>query len=585
VKSALHVSDDLSLPAQAVTETFGILAARGSGKSNTAAVMAEEMFEVGLPFVVVDPVRAWWGMRSSRDGKKPGLPIPIFGGRHGDVPLERSGGNLIADLVVDQRLSCILDVSEFDSEAAKKAFLLDFSRRLYTRNEHPLHLFLEEADDYIPQRPMRDEPQLLRAWENIVRRGRNRGLGCTLITQRSAALNKNVLTQVQTLIPMRTTGPQDIAAIEAWVKYHNQSHEILASLPSLEDGEGWVWSPHFLKKTVRVKFRLRHTFDSGATPKASASPRPPATLAEIDLESVKKRMEDTIERAKAEDPKELRKRIVELEKKLASVLGELRMQPSKIEKVEVPVLNMTDRKALDRAAKGLETLAEKLRSGAWMVTTIENAARDLRAASFGPPKECHKNANPTGRTNLDVAVEGTVAAMHGRLRPFAERLKTELEKPKLGKAELSILAALSQYPEGRTKRQVALLAGYAVKGGAFANALGRLRSLFMIEGFGPIKITTKGANVGGVSPLPQGRDLLEHWMRQLGAAEREIMRVLTERYPKAMTKEEIAAETVSPQTRAPYEPKGGAFGNALGRLRTLELIQGYGEITASEELF
>ncbi len=108
---------------------------------------------------------------------------------------------------------------------------------------------------------MRDEAQLLRAWENIVRRGRNRGLGITLITQRSASLSKMVLTQVQTLIAMRTTGPQDISAIREWVKYHQQSEEILASLASLKDGEAWVWSPQFLSKTVRVHFRRRETFD------------------------------------------------------------------------------------------------------------------------------------------------------------------------------------------------------------------------------------------------------------------------------------------------------------------------------------
>lgn len=150
----LRISPNLALPVEAVTETFGILAARGAGKSNTAAVMAEEMFKAKLPFVVVDPVRCWYGLRSSRDGQAPGLAVPIFGGRRGDVPLERGGGQLVADLVVDQRLSCVLDLSDFESEGAKKQFLLDFARRLYQRNEAPLHLFLEEADDYIPQRPM-----------------------------------------------------------------------------------------------------------------------------------------------------------------------------------------------------------------------------------------------------------------------------------------------------------------------------------------------------------------------------------------------------------------------------------------------
>jgi len=229
------------MPLDAVTETFGILAVRGAGKSNTAAVMAEEMFKAKLPFVVIDPARAWWGLRASRDGKGPGLQIPIFGGKRGDLALDRSSGKVFADLVVDQRVTCVLDITEFPSEAAKKEFLTDFAKRLYDRNEEPLHLFLEEADDYIPQKPMHDEAVLLRAFENIVRRGRNRGIGCTLITQRSAVLNKNVLEQVQTLIPMRTTGPNDIEAIHRWLKYHRQNEKILESLSSLEDGEALVF--------------------------------------------------------------------------------------------------------------------------------------------------------------------------------------------------------------------------------------------------------------------------------------------------------------------------------------------------------
>ena len=142
----LHISPDLAFPVEAVTQTFGILSVRGAGKSNCGAAMAEEMFRAKLPFVAVDPVGAWWGLRSSADGKGTGLAIPIFGGRHADVPLERGAGQVIADLVVDERLSCVVDVSEF-SEGDKIRFLTDFAERLYRRNQDPLHLFLEEADD------------------------------------------------------------------------------------------------------------------------------------------------------------------------------------------------------------------------------------------------------------------------------------------------------------------------------------------------------------------------------------------------------------------------------------------------------
>lgn len=82
----LRISDDLALPPEAVTQTFGILAKRGAGKSNSAAVLAEQMHAAGGQFVVVDPVGAWWGLRSSADGKGPGLGIPVLGGHHHDAP-------------------------------------------------------------------------------------------------------------------------------------------------------------------------------------------------------------------------------------------------------------------------------------------------------------------------------------------------------------------------------------------------------------------------------------------------------------------------------------------------------------------
>ena len=306
-----------TLPLDAVTQTFGILAVRGAGKTNTAVVMAEEMGKAELPFVVVDPVGVWWGLRASLDGKDTGLPIPIFGGRHGDVPLEETGGQLVADLVVDERLSCVLDVSEL-SETKKIRFLIDFGERLYRRNTEPLHLFLEEADDYAPQKPFREQARLLRVWENVVRRGRSRGLGITMITQRSAALNTNVLTQIETLIVLRTTSPLDRKAIQAWVEYHGESRELLESLPGLANGEAWIWSPSWLRRLDRIKVRARETFDSSATPKDARAKRPPATLADVDLGALEARMKETIERAKAEDPKELHRRIRELEKELAS---------------------------------------------------------------------------------------------------------------------------------------------------------------------------------------------------------------------------------------------------------------------------
>ena len=83
----LKIAKNFNLPYEAVTQTFGILAKRGGGKTYTASVMAEEMLDNGLPVVIADPIGVWWGLRTSADGKKPGHSIIVFGGDHAHIAM------------------------------------------------------------------------------------------------------------------------------------------------------------------------------------------------------------------------------------------------------------------------------------------------------------------------------------------------------------------------------------------------------------------------------------------------------------------------------------------------------------------
>lgn len=183
VTPVLRLSPDFVLPLDAVTETFAILAKRRAGKSNAAVVMAEEMYAAGLPWVAVDPKGDWWGVRAGGDGSAPGLSVVVFGGLHGDVPLEPTAGRLVADLIAERRLTCVLDVSEM-SKADQRRFLTDWAERLYRKNREPLHIFAEEADEYIPQRVTAGDARMFGAWETLIKRGGFRGLGLTILSQR-----------------------------------------------------------------------------------------------------------------------------------------------------------------------------------------------------------------------------------------------------------------------------------------------------------------------------------------------------------------------------------------------------------------
>jgi len=52
----LRLAPELVLPAEAVTQTFAILAKRGAGKTYTALALVEELLRVSTQVVVADPV-------------------------------------------------------------------------------------------------------------------------------------------------------------------------------------------------------------------------------------------------------------------------------------------------------------------------------------------------------------------------------------------------------------------------------------------------------------------------------------------------------------------------------------------------
>jgi hypothetical protein len=416
----LRISDTFTLPVDAATDSSGILAKKGAGKSNAAVVLAEELHDAGVPFVAVDPKGDWWGIRSSKDGNRAGLPVVVFGGKHGDVPLEPTGGALVADLILgdDDRgyLSCVLDVSQFTITDPRR-FLLDFGERLFRQKdeERVLHLFLEEAHEYLPQSVPRDATRLVSTWQRIVKQGRFKGLGVTVVSQRSAALNKDVLTQVDSLFVLRTMSPQDRAAVKGWVEVHAGASDILRTLHELAPGEAWLWSPERLDEPTRFRFRQRRTFDSGATPKVGEVRALPRTLADVDLSAVKEAMADTIEKAKAKDPSELRRRIVELEKLLAASEG--RLAEPVIERVEVEVITDEQIARLEGAAEGfdisLRALGDKLAADVTPLLVILNRLAHDR----GMPDDYYPQKEQGTPTRVEAIQRGSSAPRRPQQSP------------------------------------------------------------------------------------------------------------------------------------------------------------------------
>jgi hypothetical protein len=252
----------IHIPINAATKTFAILAKRGAGKTYTGAVMAEEFYKNNIPFVVFDPIDVWWGLRLAANGTDTGIPVVVFGVEHADIPLHRDMGRDIARAIVKENVSCIINTFGIP-KAAQRHLIAEFSEELLTINNTARHVFIEEAHEFLPQRVFGGLGKTFNAVSNLVVMGRNRSIGVTLINQRAATINKDVLTQLDTLLAFQNVSPQDRSALKDWVEYHaadGDFEKFMKSLPSLPKGEGWVWSPEFLGKFERIKIRKRETF-------------------------------------------------------------------------------------------------------------------------------------------------------------------------------------------------------------------------------------------------------------------------------------------------------------------------------------
>lgn len=560
----LDFSTSLRIPLSAVTQKLAFLGISGSGKTYGAGKFAEELLAAGAQVVVMDTIGNWFGLRLAADGKKPGLSVPILGGEKGDVPLEPTAGKQVAELIADSRASMVVDVSDFTGGELRR-FVTEFAThllRLKKRSPSPVMVIWEECQDIVPQRVFGEVAAMVGAVEKLIKKGRNYGVGTVLISQRSAAVNKDVLNQIETLFVFRLNAPQDRKAIQDWIVH--QSIDVGAmvdELPTLPTGTCFCWSPQWLKVLEKVKVGRKRTFDASATPEFGDEVKA-GELAPIDLDKFKAKMSAAIEKAKQENPAVLRAELAQLKTKIRALEGAPAKQAER--RVEVPVLGKGDLARLETAINKMGAIEERLAKGRQAVVEeaqhLRAVMRSRPSASAAPAlREAARAAQPIRRS----APMAAPTSANG-----------------LAKGERAILIALAcRAPTPLTKTQVATLAGYSPQGGGFNNLLSSLKGRDYIERQGDDIVATE-AGLGAIGPVEAPTDLVELWCEKLPGRARDILRLLAAHPGKAFTKDEIAQAVE-------MEADGGGFNNYLSALRANRLVtkERGGALRASDALF
>ncbi|MBI3654104.1 MAG: ATP-binding protein [Acidobacteria bacterium] len=548
----LKISNKLSLPLDAVTQVFAFLGRRSSGKTYGASKLAELMLEAKAQIVALDVVGVWYGLRLAKDGRSPGFPIPVFGGLHGDVPIDSHTGALVADLVVDREYSAVIDISQMIASEQTR-FAYEFITRLFERKKarpSAIHLFLEECQEVAPQNPQKDETKKLHAFERLIKLGRNFGIGASLISQRPQEVNKKVLNQAECLFAFQMTGPQERKAIEGWIADKGVNEDIFNLLPGLEIGTPRAWSPQWLKFSETIRIAEKKTYDASSTPVVGAKPVEVKELSPVDIAQINEAMQAVVEKQKADDPKALRQKIVQLEREVTQLRAhqcpEAGNQTAISEEAERRLVYLIGefKQEAERLLEGVQRKTEEL---GHQVVEARSCVFTNSALLWD---EVAKFVNTTVQNQPAHPIERS----HKTFNRGVEKPKP-IAQPKsadgISRPQQAILDALAWFEavgiDSPSRSNVAAIAGVSPRSSGYRANVSTLSGMELV--YYPqadcLGLTEKGRATANQANAPAGlAELHQAWMnsRALSQPQKLLLQILLQIYPRSISREDLAAK-------------------------------------------
>jgi len=529
----MKFSDKLSIESvDYASQGNAILGIRNSGKSYTATFIAERLMDDGIPFIAFDPIGIWRYLKVGKQGA--GYPV-VVAGDNGDLPLTPQSAPAIVRAAMKENVSLVLDLYSMSLSKKDWRDIVENCIRLLLYENKPCglrHIFIEEAAEFCPQRVQAEQGRVYAEVEKLARMGGNASLGYTLINQRPEEVNKAVLELCDCLFLHRQKGRHSLTALGKWldVASTRNAEKVMSSLPSLEQGQCWVWSegshsPVFIaipeKRTVHPDRKNPLLASAGVT---------------SDVSTFVSRMDAWLVAQTAKD--------APAKKKAAQDSGDedqMRIFMGIIEAKDATIVHLEQiLEERDRVLDQVQTLLERLPD--W---------RKPRPAT--PP-----------------TVNKSILAALKPVRP--EKLKVpeadETGKP-LGKCAKAILTFLAPFERGFTKVQIGICIGYSPTSGGFANALSELwgRELIIRDKVIRANRDLMEDIVSIVGPVKKIKYNINTFKEKLGKCEREIYDVLLSHPKRTFTRSEIADLTVTK-----YSVTSGGFSNSLSKLCTLDIM-------------
>lgn len=257
--------------------------ASGSGKSYLLRLIAEGIADK-IPTIIIDPEGEFFTIREHCS--------MILVGASGEIRIDPKSAGHVARGLLEQSCSAIIDLSDLP-QRYHQAYVGDFIRSMMSAPRklwHPTLIAIDEAHRFCPEGGKQTECG--EAIKDLASRGRKRGYGVMMLTQRISKVSKDAAAECTNQILGLTTLDLDIKRSADMLGMKTAEAKVLNGL---KPGEWFAHGPAFDHHGV---CRFRAVKPITAPPKGPGQATPPirdeGVLAKL-AESVAKSLENTDE--------------------------------------------------------------------------------------------------------------------------------------------------------------------------------------------------------------------------------------------------------------------------------------------------
>lgn len=553
----------------------------GAGKSRALRQLLEETHG-RVQHLVLDPEGEFATLREAFD-------YVLAAKTGGDVEASPKTARLLCRRLVELGASAILDLYDLSLQERRefvKLFLTELMalpRGLW----RPILVVIDEAHVFCPERGS-GEAQSTEAVITLATQGRKRGFALVAATQRISKLHKDCAAELLTKMVGRTGLDVDLKRAGDELGLDKEGRQ---ALKSLAPGEFYVYGPAISNEVQRVRTGDVKTTHPEAGRVGSAPP--PASK---NVKALLARLADLPQQAALEA-----RTIADYEVLVKQLRGDLRRAQQGAPGVDRAELERQVTAAVEKARAGWTRDMRRLvdRELSALGGTIDRAKKladqvpalfdSIGARFLALAGTIDMQADSSNRK----APEGTPASGHpaqgnagwtpaSATTPTPERTRVPVPRARQEAAPVvpadgvtapqqRILDALASFEQlglhQVAKSNVAVFSDQSPRSSGFANNLGRLRTLKLIDypAGGTVALTAAGRAVASASPITSVEELHAAWESKLPRPQWTIVDVLRQAYPDAVDREALAE-------RAGQSPTSSGYANNLGALRSLGLI-------------